>query len=135
MSATQADERGVAELVRDLVRAVFAVERGAARMFGAEAREVSRRVGRRLALLVGASIVGAAGALLALAGVAELVEGALRLPRWLALGLVGLTAFGAGAWGVCSALRRLGASDVAFPRTVAEFEKDLAALEGRGRAP
>ena len=135
MTATQADERSAPELVRDLFRAVLSLARSTARMFGAETREVTRRIGRRFALLIASSVVAGAGLLLILGGAAVLVERLLQLPRWAALAAVGVVAAGAGAIGIRAALHQLGSADVAFPETVAELEKDIEALDERGRAP
>ncbi len=135
MTTTDTDERSAPELAGDLIRAVLAIVRSTARIFGVEARVVSRRIVRRVALIVGSSVVAVAGAVLLLAGVALLVERAVALPRWAAFAAVGAIGVALGACGVVVALRRLGDSDVAFPETVAELEKDLAALERRGRTP
>jgi putative superfamily III holin-X len=132
VSAVDTDERSAPELVGDLFRTVLALVRSTARMFGLEAREVSVRVGRRLALLVASTVVVAAGAVVLLAGLSLALERLVEMPRWLALLLVGALAAGAGSCGIVVALRRLGREDVAFPRTVSELEKDLEALQRRG---
>lgn len=132
MTATDTDERSAVEVAGGLVRAVLALARSTARMAGAESREVAGRVGRRLGLLVAASVVAAAGAVALLGAAAILAERALGIPRWAAFAGAGALALAGGAWGVAVALRRLAAPDLAFPRTVAELEKDLAALDRRG---
>jgi uncharacterized membrane protein YqjE len=131
----ETDERSAPELVRNLFRAVLSLARSTARMLGAEAREVTRRIGRRVALLIASSVVTAAGVLLVLAGAALVVETRYQLPRWAALLAVGGVALVAGAAGIGVAIRRLGSADLAFPETVAEIGKDIDALQDRGRAP
>jgi len=131
----ETDERSTTELVRGLFRAVLSLAGSTARMLGAEAREVTRRIGRRVALLIASSVVAAAGVLLVLGGAAIVVETRLQLPRWAALMAVGGVALVAGAVGIGAAIRRLGGADLAFPETVAELGKDIDALRDRGRAP
>jgi membrane protein implicated in regulation of membrane protease activity len=104
-------------------------------MAGLEARQVLPRLGRRAALLVGASVVTATGLLLVLGGIVLVAERFLGLPKWAGALVVGLVTLGAGAAGIAAALRRLGDPDLAFPETLAELTKDAEALEdGRGRS-
>ena len=56
MTSTDTDERGAPEIVRDLFGAVLSLVRSTARMFGAEAREVTR-LERELAVLKDATSV------------------------------------------------------------------------------
>ena len=126
------DARSVPDLVRDLLRAVSGMVRGTAHMAALEAREIVPRFGRRVALLVGSAIMAGAGILLALGGAALLIESALQLPRWAAVGAVGLLALCAGAAGIATALRRLGNPDLAFPETLAEISKDADAFASHG---
>jgi hypothetical protein len=122
------DERGIPDLVGDVLRAVFGLGRNTARMFGLEARDVSRRLGRRVALLIASTVFAAAGLLAVLGGLASLAERAFRLPLWAGLSIVGAAALGVGALGIRAALRRLGDADLAFPETVAELSKDADAF-------
>jgi hypothetical protein len=115
----------VPDVVRDLVRAVLALLASTARMLRVEARDVARRAGRRLALLVASATIAAAGLLLLLGGAAFLLEGALGFPRWAAFATVGACALAAGAVGVSLGVRRLASEDLLFPATCAELEKDL----------
>ena len=131
----ETDERSATELVRGLFRAVLSLLGSTARMFGAEARDVARRIGRRLALLIASSVVAAAGVLLVLAGAALFVEMRFQLPRWAVIAGAGVVALGAGALGIRAAIHRLGGADLAFPETVAELGKDVDALRARGRGP
>jgi hypothetical protein len=135
VTATDTDERSAPELVRDLLRAVLSLLRSTARMFGAETREVTRRIGRRVAFLIASSVVAGAGLLLVLDGAALFVENRFQLPRWAVLVTVGGVVLGAGALGIRAALHRLGSADMAFPETVAELDKDIEALTARGREP
>jgi hypothetical protein len=137
VSATEVepDERSAPELVRSLFRAVLSLLASTARMFGFEAREVTRRIGRRVALLIASSVVTAAGVLLLLAGAALFAETRFHLPRWAVLAGAGVVAVGAGALGIRAAIHRLGGADLAFPETVAEVGKDIDALRARGGAP
>jgi hypothetical protein len=129
------DERSAPELVGSLFRAVLSIMRSTARMLGAEAREVTRRIGRRVALLIASSVVAAAGVLLLLGGAALFVETQFQLPRWAALLAAGGVALVAGALGIRAAIHRLGGADLAFPETVAELGKDIDALHARGHGP
>jgi len=106
------DERGIPDLVGDVFRAVLGLGRNTARMFGFEARDVARRIARRVELLIAACVFATAGVLLVLEGIASLAEQVLRLPHWAALLVVGALALGAGAVGVRTALRRLGDPDL-----------------------
>jgi putative superfamily III holin-X len=125
------DERTAPGLVGDAVRAVFGLGRNTARMFRFEARDVARRAGRRVALLIACSAFAAAGLLLVLGGLSLVVERAFALPLWAGLFIVGAAALGAGAIGVRAALRRLGDGDLAFPETIAELTKDAEAFASR----
>jgi len=122
------DERGISDLVGEVLRAVFGLGRNTARMFGFEARDVARRFGRRLGLLIGSCAFATAGVVLFLAGAATFAEQVLRLPLWVGLLVVGALALVAGAVGIRAALRRLGDPDLAFPETVAELKKDVEVL-------
>lgn len=135
MSATHPDEKGIPDLVRDLVRVVLGLTRSTARMFGLEAREIVQRLGRRVALLIACSVVAGAGVVLLLASLAIVLETVAHLPRWAGLAIVGLFALGAGAAGVSFALRRLGEPDLAFPVTMGELSKDVDALTGAAEEP
>jgi hypothetical protein len=121
--------------VRDVLRAASGLVRNTARMAGLEAREVARRLARRIALLVGAATLAAAGGLLVLTGLALLGERALDIPRWAAFVAVGVLAAGAGALGISAAIRRLGRDDLAFPETLAEIVKDAEAISARREEP
>jgi len=123
------DERGIPDLVGDVLRAVFGLGRNTARMFGLEARDVSRRLGRRVALLIVSTILVTVGLLLVLGCLAVIAEQMFRLPLWAGLALLGAAALGAGALGIRAALRRLGDADLAFPETIAELSKDADALD------
>jgi len=130
------DERGIPDLVGDVLRAVLGLGRNTARMFSFEARDVARRIGRRVELLIASCVLATAGVLLFLAGIASLAEQVLQLPHWVALLVVGALALGAGAVGVRYAMRRLGDADLAFPETVAELKKDVDVLTApRERRP
>ncbi len=128
MSSTQADDASVADLAGDFVRAVLGVGRSAARMFGFELRDVTRRLGRRIALLIVSAVFAAVGILLVLGSGALLAEAFLRVPLWAGTFALGIAAVGAGALGLRTALRRLGDRDLAFPETVSELGKDVEAL-------
>lgn len=135
MSATLPDERGIPDLVRDLLRAALGLGRNTARMLSIEARGIARRTGRRIALLVASAVVAGAGIVLLLAAVTVAAEQFLHLPRWASLALVGTLALGAGAAGVATAVRRLGDPDLAFPGTIEELTKDLDAMSDRHGRP
>jgi len=135
VNPSPSEDRGVSDLVRDLLRAVLGLVRSTARMFGLEAREVARRLGRRIALLVISAVIAAAGAVLLLGGIALVAERALGLPRWAAFALAGAIALGAGALGIRAAIRGLCGADLAFPETVAELTKDIDALAESRKAP
>ncbi len=132
MSPTETQEQTLPELVGNLFQAALALVRSAARMFGFELREVTRRIGRRVALFAVSSILAAAGLLLLLGAVALLAEQLLHVPLWAALAVVGAATAALGAVGMRVALRRLGDADLAFPGTVAEIDKDIDALARRG---
>lgn len=135
MSTTDEDVRSVPDLVRDLLRAVFGLARSTARMAGLEARQILPRLGQRVALLVGASVVAATGLLLLLGGLVLVAERFLGLPKWAGALIAGLVTLGAGAAGIVTALRRLGDADLAFPETIAELSKDAEALDARRGQP
>jgi hypothetical protein len=122
------DERGIPDLARDLIRAALGLGRNTARMLGLEAREIARRTGRRVALLVASAVIAGAGIVLVLGALTLVAERFLGLPRWASLALVGMLALGAGAAGIASAVRRLGDPDLAFPETIGEITKDVDAL-------
>lgn len=135
MSPDEPDGRSIPDLVRDLLRAVLGLVRSTARMAGLEARDILRRAGRRIALLIVASLFVGAGLILVLGGLSLVAETAFGLPRWASFVLVGLVALGGGTLGLLSAIRRLGDPDLAFPETVAELAKDVDALASERRAP
>lgn len=135
MSTALPDERGVSDLVRDLIRAALGLGRSTARMLGLEAREIARRTGRRVALLVASAVVAGAGIMLLLGSLTVAAEQFLHLPRWASLALVGTLALGAGAAGIATAVRRLGDPDLAFPGTIEELTKDLDAMSGTRGEP
>jgi hypothetical protein len=127
------DGRSAPQLAGDFLRAVLAIVRSTARILGVETRDVSRRIGRRLGLLVASGIVAAAGTVVLLGALAVAAERLVGVSRWVALGVVGALALALGMAGVAVALRRLGSPDIAFPATVGELEQDLVALERAGR--
>lgn len=104
-------------------------------MAGLEARQILPRLGQRVALLVGASVVAATGLLLLLGGLVLVAERFLGLPKWAGALIAGLVTLGAGAAGIVTALRRLGDADLAFPETIAELSKDAEALDARRGQP
>jgi hypothetical protein len=79
--------------------------------------------------------VAVAGLVLVLAGGAFAAERALSLPRWAAFALVGASALAVGVTAVAIAARRLAAQELALPRTLEEFSKDIDALTSRGTGP
>jgi len=136
VSGVGLDERGIPDLAGDVLRAAFGLGRNTARMFVFETRDVARRFGRRVALLIASCVFAATGLLLVLGGLASLAERAFQLPLWAGLLLLGAAALAVGAVGIRAAVRRLGDADLAYPETVAELTKDVDAFSAaRERRP
>lgn len=125
MRTSATEERGA---VGGLTHAALELVRTTARMTRLEARDVLARLGRRIALLLASAALGAAGLVVVLGGLSLLAEGAFGMPRWAAFAAVGGGALALGVAGAWAAIRRLGASDLAFPETMAELSKDLDAF-------
>jgi hypothetical protein len=135
VKATLPEERGVADLARDVLRAVLGILRSTARIFGLEARGVVRHLAGHAALLAVSAFFVAAGAVFLLGALALGAEALFHLPRWASLAIVGAAALVAGALGVRSSVRGLSSPDLTFPETLAELGKDVDALAGPRERP
>ena len=137
-----AEQRGFLALLRALVDSGVDLAHNTARMAASEGRVVMQRVIVRLGIFVAALFVAAMGFLRALLGAALVLARIAGVDEWVALVAVGLVALAAGAALALRAVRLLGAPDLAFPATLAEFNTDIemlrsgrAARDGEGGAP
>jgi drug/metabolite transporter (DMT)-like permease len=123
-----AEQRGILALLRALADSGVDLAHNAVRMAASEGRVVLHRVVVRLALLLAALLVAAAGLILLLAGASLGLVRFTGLEQWVAFSVVGIVAVAAGSMFAFRAIRRLSEPDLAFPATLAEFRADVDAL-------
>ena len=130
-----ADDRGFIALVRALVDSGLDIAHSTVRMAASEGRLVLQRVLVRLGYFVAGLFIAAMGLLLVLVGAAVVLSRVAGIEEWLGFVIVGVVTLAAGALFAARAMRRLSQADIAFPKTIAEFDEDFRMLRANRGEP